>query len=120
MTWVISQSSVGTSLAVQWLGLCASTAGGTGSIPGQGTKIAHSAWRGQKKKRKKKKSNLCNGTPIKMMNSDVWVSLTGGNAPCILPHVDSGRVMHPDSMGSRPRKLTFRTLLDSKFYESFL
>ena len=28
----------GTSLAVQWLGLCASTAGGTGSIPGQGTK----------------------------------------------------------------------------------
>ena len=29
----------GTSLVVQWLGLCASTAGGTGSIPGQGTKI---------------------------------------------------------------------------------
>ena len=26
-------------LAVQWLGLCASTAGGTGSVPGQGTKI---------------------------------------------------------------------------------
>ena len=29
----------GTSLVVQWLGLRASTAGGTGSIPGQGTKI---------------------------------------------------------------------------------
>ena len=29
----------GTSLAVQWLGLCASTAGGPGSIPGQGTEI---------------------------------------------------------------------------------
>ena len=28
----------GTSLVVQWLRLCASTAGGTGSIPGQGTK----------------------------------------------------------------------------------
>ena len=27
------------SLAVQWLGLCASTAGGTVSIPGLGTKI---------------------------------------------------------------------------------
>ena len=30
---------MGTSLAVQWLGLHASTAGGMGSIPGQGTKI---------------------------------------------------------------------------------
>ena len=32
---------IGTSLAVQWLGLCASTAGGMGSIPGWGTKIPH-------------------------------------------------------------------------------
>ena len=31
----------GTSLAVQRLRLCASTAGGTGSIPGRGTKIPH-------------------------------------------------------------------------------
>ena len=29
----------GNSLAVQWLGLCTSTAGGPGSIPSQGTKI---------------------------------------------------------------------------------
>ena len=29
---------VGTSLAVQWLRLCASTAGGTGLIPGWGTR----------------------------------------------------------------------------------
>ena len=36
-------------LAVQWLGLHASTAGGTGLIPGQGTKILHAAWHGQKK-----------------------------------------------------------------------
>ena len=34
-------SSYGTFLAVQWLGLWASTAGGAGSIPGQGTKIPH-------------------------------------------------------------------------------
>ena len=33
----------GNSLAVQWLGLCASTAGGTGSIPSQGTKVPHAA-----------------------------------------------------------------------------
>ena len=35
------------SLAVQWLGLRASTAGGPGLIPGQGTKIpqaSHTAW----------------------------------------------------------------------------
>ena len=34
---------------VQWLGLRAFTAGGAGSIPGQGTKIPHAAWHGQKK-----------------------------------------------------------------------
>ena len=33
--------AVGTSLAVQWLRLCTSTAGDTGSISGQGTKIPH-------------------------------------------------------------------------------
>ena len=32
-----------TSLAVQWLRLQASVAGGMGSIPGQGTKIPHAA-----------------------------------------------------------------------------
>ena len=37
-----------TSLVLQWLVLCASTAGGTGSIPGQGTKIPHAMWCGQK------------------------------------------------------------------------
>ena len=39
---------IGTSLAVQWLRLCASNARGTGSIPGWGTKIPHAAWHGQK------------------------------------------------------------------------
>ena len=45
-------SSQGTSLSVQWLRLCASNAGGAGSIPGRGTKIPHAAGRGQKKKTK--------------------------------------------------------------------
>ena len=36
------------SLVVQWLGLCASNAGGTGLIPGQGTKMPHAAWHGRK------------------------------------------------------------------------
>ena len=34
--------------------LPASTAGGTGSIPDQGTKILHATWRKQKKKKEKK------------------------------------------------------------------
>ena len=42
----------GNSLAVQWSGLGASTAGGPGSISGRGTKIAQGAWRSQKKKKK--------------------------------------------------------------------
>ena len=29
----------GTSLVIQWLGFCASNAGGPGSIPGQGTRV---------------------------------------------------------------------------------
>ena len=41
----------GTSLVVQWLILHASTAGGTGWIPGWGTKIPQATWRGQKKKK---------------------------------------------------------------------
>ena len=38
----------GSSLAVQLLRLCASTAGGVGSIPGRGTKILHAKKCGQK------------------------------------------------------------------------
>ena len=38
------------SLVVQWLRLYASTAGGTGSISGQGTKIPHAMEHSQKKK----------------------------------------------------------------------
>ena len=42
----------GNSLAVQWLGLYASTAGGPGSIPGQGTKIPRAMWNAKKMKTK--------------------------------------------------------------------
>ena len=44
----------GNSLAVQWLGLCAFTAEGTGSITGWGTKIPQAARCSQKKKERKK------------------------------------------------------------------
>ena len=42
----------GNSPAVQWLGLRAFTAEGSGSIPGQGTNIPQVARQGQKKKKK--------------------------------------------------------------------
>ena len=47
------------SLVVQWLGLSAATAGGTGSIPGWGTKSQYAPWSGQKKKKRlmRKKKN---------------------------------------------------------------
>ena len=50
----LKKKNHGSSLEVQWLGLCAPTAGGMGSIPGHGTKIPQAAWRGQKKKNKEK------------------------------------------------------------------
>ena len=46
--------NLGTSLVVQWLRLCASYAGGLGSVPGQGTKISHAVWYCQKIKKKTK------------------------------------------------------------------
>ena len=48
-----SHKGLGTSLAVQCLRVCASTARGTGPIPGRGTKILLATWCGQKKKKKR-------------------------------------------------------------------
>ena len=42
-------------LVVQWLRLCSANARDRGSIPGQGTKILHSAWQSPKMNKKKKK-----------------------------------------------------------------
>ena len=43
------KKDAGISLAVQWLRLYTSIAGGMGSVPGQGTKIPHASWCGPKK-----------------------------------------------------------------------
>ena len=45
---------MGTFLVVQWLAVRTSDARGTGSLPGQGTKIPHAMWYGQEKEKKKK------------------------------------------------------------------
>ena len=52
----------------QWLRLCASNAGGAGSIPSQGAKILHVTWHGQKYKRKEN-SSLKKITTGKKLNS---------------------------------------------------
>ena len=52
--FAILKISLGNSLTVQWLGLHASTAGGTSSIPGWGNKILQATYHGQKEKKKKK------------------------------------------------------------------
>jgi len=44
--------NLGVPLAVQWLRLCASTAGGPDSIPGQASKIPHAGVRPKEKKAK--------------------------------------------------------------------
>ena len=46
---LIKNVGSGTFLEVQWLRLCTSTAEGTGSIPGQGTKIPQAEQHGQNK-----------------------------------------------------------------------
>ena len=52
------KSLLETSLLVQWLRLCTSTAGDTGSIPSPGTKIPHAMPHLAVQKKKKKKSLL--------------------------------------------------------------
>ena len=47
VTWK-QDPTVETLLLTPWLRLCASNAWDTGLIPGQGTKILHAAWCGQK------------------------------------------------------------------------
>ena len=63
---MILKLSMGTSLAVQWLGLCASTAGGERSIPGQGTKIPQAMQCGNQYK-------SSNNTTLIMANSKYYV-----------------------------------------------
>ena len=60
LRWLLKNKQTkdyGTSLAVQWLRLCTSNAGGAGLIPGWGTKIPHATWYGQKLKKKNTQKN---------------------------------------------------------------
>ena len=57
--------SSGNFLVIQWVGLRASTTGGTGSIHGQGTKILLSLQHGQKKKKSSQELTTQRTNPFK-------------------------------------------------------
>ena len=61
----------GASLMFQWLGLHTPNAGGTGSIPGPGTKIRHAAWFSQKKKKDIRQINRRKKKQILFMHTEV-------------------------------------------------
>ena len=54
----IRKLMLGAPLVVQRLRLCTSNEGGTGSIPGRGTRIPHAKWHGKKKKKEGRKRKL--------------------------------------------------------------
>ena len=56
------------SLVVQWLGLCPSTAGGIGLIPGRGTNTLHAALCGWKRKFSTVAKNLVNNSILLMLS----------------------------------------------------
>ena len=56
--WNQHESLFRTSLVIQWLGLCASRAGGVGSVPGQITRIPYAAWHSQEKRKEKEKKTI--------------------------------------------------------------
>ena len=86
----------GTSLAVQWLRLCISTAGDTGSISGWGTKIPHAGWCFKKKKKKGQEEN---GKEVCRMYTLSWTD-----------NLFSGSLPHPDLVISSKTKQCFFTL----------
>ena len=59
----LRKTSLRTSLVVQWLELCASSAGGLSSILGWGTKIPQAVRCGQKKKKRFKEKLVCTLPP---------------------------------------------------------
>ena len=71
------KQTYGTSLAVQQLRLCTSTAGGAGSIPGGGTKFLLAAQRDQKKKEKENKLMVTKGERGAGVNWEIGIDIYG-------------------------------------------
>ena len=87
------EATVGTSLAVQQLRRCTSTAGGAGSIPGRGTKILHATWQGQKFKNSKQTLPPPQKTPLSSRKREGTAS--GFQGPQVCPF----KYPYPTSQG---------------------
>ena len=70
----VKTNEQGISPVVQWLRLHASNAGGMGSIPGQGTKIPHIVWLGEKSKKKINKRRRKGRRGAGLNQMDKWKS----------------------------------------------
>ena len=70
------KKSTGTSLAILWLRLHASNAGGMGSIPGRGNKIPQATQHG-KKKRGGKKRRCQMKEYMQLKNVESYILFTG-------------------------------------------
>ena len=66
----------GNSPAVQWLGVRAASAGGTGSIPGQRTGIPYAEWCSQKKKNQRNRSGGANQNMVWLMSNSIFSKAT--------------------------------------------
>ena len=86
-----------TSLAVQWLTLCASSVSGAGSIPGWGTKIPHVTWHSQNSnKRKQTNKTPTYSWPTNPRDSD---SVDPGLSHRLC--ISSDVICHTDVLGSQ-------------------
>ena len=74
----------GTSLVVQWLRLCTSNAGGTGSFPGSGTKIPHASWYGEKIKKQDPYIYYLQGTHFRSKDTQTKSEGREQGIPCKL------------------------------------
>ena len=112
--------SSGTSLEVQWLRLCASTAGGAGPISGWGTKIPHATWCGGKKRRKMRNSGhlgLHSHGKTYLWN---WL-VTTPNSPQSLPFPITPQIYGwgPDSISISHLAHTVLSLFLQKHFSNF-
>ena len=73
----------GTSLAVQWLRFCASTARAMGLIPGPWTKILHTLWQVQKENRRQRKGFGAQKSPKVLLR---FRTLFGNKDFCVCIH----------------------------------
>ena len=85
----------GTFLVVQWLRLCAAKAGGTGLIPGGGTKIPHERVKNRTEKKKKTQKVKYPGfLPFYADVTHAQVALVVKNPPAIARNLRGAGLVH--------------------------